>query len=130
MRIVTKIEVVDFNEDDYYRMYKYSPTPVFPISSDGAHIPPVSIDTITIKGRRFVRDGRTTVIGWAPGVEDLLNLPLECFENVQRDIRRANKEGYIKGKNAIWDFLKLNSPHTDYWWMPIPIFIVIGLILM
>lgn len=132
MKIVTRIEVIDVKGDDHiYRMMRHEESPyLYPISSDGKECEPVEFKTDLIRGRRFCTGPNDCIIiGWHPGVEQLLNLPINCFENVQRDIKNARSKGYDEGKNKIWNFLKVGKPETDYWWLPIPIFIAIGLIL-
>jgi len=133
MKVVTRIEVLDVPDRDHiYQMMAepYLP-PAWPISSDGKDCEPMDFSTVNIQGRRFCYGPNDcVVVGWHPQVEEMLNLPLECFENVQRDIGNARREGYKEGKNAIWDFLKINGPDTDYWWLPMPIFIAIAIILI
>jgi len=131
MKIVTRIEMIDVNQDDFYQMPFTSYKPyVTPFSSDNRECESIKLKTTLIKGRHFCY-GRDSciVIGWHPEVEELLNLPFECFENVQKDIEDSYNEGYRKGKNTIWDFIKINGPNTDYWWLPIPIFILIAVLL-
>lgn len=132
MKVITRIEVMDVPEDRYrMESYPYEPyTRVY--SSDNIGCKPVKFDVETIKGRRFCRNEECTYIGLHSGVEKLLELPMECFDNVQGDLMAARvtsrASGYKAGKDAMWDFLKLNGSDTDYWWLPIPLLMIVGIL--
>ena len=131
MRIITRIEVIDVREDDIYRMYARDIQPmVTPISSDKVDLRPININTVNITGRRFYRDGKCIVIGWHPGVEELLEFPLDALYGVDERVKNSYLDGFTKGKNVIWDFLKIDGPDTNYWWLPIPLFLILALFLM
>jgi len=133
MRVITNIDYIDVSEDEYIYSSYINPEKRYRNYSSGeqpAKEEFFKVNREIITGRQFCysRD-ECIVIGFHSGVEKAINLPMECFENALKREDSKYKEGFKKGKNAIWDFLKINGKDTDYWWLPGIMFLVIGLML-
>ena len=138
MKIVTRIEMLDVTEDEFYNLFHYDrELYVMTSCSDSGKLKDEKITIDLIKGRKFCINNEKIVIGWANGVEELLNIPLTLIDNAQRDIEIASEQayhsGFHDGKNIIWtkieNFFKPWRKQTDYWFLP-PIFLfIIGIIL-
>jgi len=91
--VITKIEYkTTDNYQDKVEIFKFQ-NPEFDINP--LEHPQMQIHTEMIKGRRFVNaKGKQICIGMSKEVQELIGLPFEVFENLQKDIeneRALNK---------------------------------------
>lgn len=97
MIIVTDIKVVKTHDKKYHPfvhpIYHNGPTPVLGLWDDPETEDTCEVTFEMVEGRRFVnRYGIETVIGWDKQTQDLLGLPFEVFESMERRRQSDYKE--------------------------------------
>lgn len=95
MILVESVKSYEVPEDFHKIIHKVSAYDAVELfTNDGAHIVSTNLLHELVSGRRYRRpsDGQEICIGWSQEVQDLLGMPLECWENM---------EAYLK--DARWD---------------------------
>ena len=118
MILVTDMKVITTHDKKYHPfehpIYHHGPVPVLGLYDDPEAEICQEVTIEMVKGRRFVnRYGIETVIGWDKQSQELLGLPFEVFEQMEK---RRQSDYYENTKlrkkirelqeQTVWQFLK------------------------
>ena len=97
MIIVTDMKVIKTHDSKYhpfvYPIYHAGPIPVLGLWEDSENNEFCEVNVEMVKGRHFVnRFGIETIIGWDKQSQDLLGLPFEIFEKMEKRRESDYKE--------------------------------------
>lgn len=119
MKIVTDIKIIDTGDKRYHpfehTIYHHGPVPEIGYWKDPEAKVIESVTTEMVEGRKFINhEGIEIVIGWDKKIQDLIGLPFETFNNMEKMICDLNLDN-IKLKEdisvlkslTIWQFIKL-----------------------
>ena len=112
MIIIKSISYIETPRDTEEVCLREPPETKIPVYTErGAELCEVREIRTLIRGRRFVRpsDGQDIVIGCYPDVERLLGMQYDAWENMEYDLRAANKQA-----NSI-HFLYNNLKKATLW---------------
>ena len=102
MIIITKIETIEVDRD-MYPMPRYDERPLIRYEDGYAEKVDAMYYMDLIKGKRFVKwPGGEYVVGWSKQVEELLGVPLELIDDLQKDydnVRDQNDDYLARIRN-------------------------------
>jgi hypothetical protein len=92
MFCIKSIEVVEVNREVFEHHLYDERESILIGEGSKAKLTEMSFVRELITGRKFIRDGQTYCIGMAKDVQEILKLPIDCIDNLERQIKHLEEK--------------------------------------